>query len=52
MTKQNKQHQCLSEVSLRIAVAGEKSKVTGEYFERVKNFPGKNLKTSPKNFAF
>ena len=31
----------ISVVSLRIQVAGEQCKVTGEYFESPKNFPGK-----------
>ena len=33
-------------VSLRIVVAGEECKVTGEYFARAKPFPGKSLKMS------
>ena len=41
-----------SGVSLRIAVAGESCKVTGEYFERVKNFLGNSLKTSLEILRF
>ena len=39
-------------VSLRIAVAGEWCKVTGEYFERAKPFTRKSLKTNLEILCF
>ena len=41
-----------AEVSLTIAVAGDWCQVTGEYFERVKAFPGKSLKPSLEILGF
>ena len=42
----------ISGVSLRIAVAGKQCKVTGEYFESVKNFFGRSLKTNLEILRF
>ena len=45
-------HLAWAGVSLRIAAAGEQCKVTGEYFERAKPFPRKELQNEPGNSAF